>query len=157
MRSCSSELAWYVVKRPCDISVRSTNILQCGMLVESKRVRDWFNRNILGSTRSYRSEEDESSNVSFNPMPALIIFLLGIMMGGHKQKQMVSTMVHKQWGSLLAGAAMARGVTYVLTYLKPPTSCLPSRPPSELVGAFCLISGGLIFMFSVCCFNSSNM
>lgn len=110
----------------------------------------WLKQSILGSARNQVTDDDEeASSISFNPMPALIIFLLGMMMGGHHQQQMVSTMVHKQWGTLLAGAAMARAVTYVLMYVKPPTSYLPSRPPSELIGAFCLISGGLIFMLSV--------
>lgn len=104
----------------------------------------------MGKTAAPSQEDEpETSGVSFNPMPLLIIFLLGMMMGGHHQKQMVSTMVHKQWGTLLSGAAMARAVTYMITYVKPPTSHLPARPPSELVGAFCLISGGLIFMLSV--------
>src|SRR5204863_704838 len=53
-------------------------------------------------------------------------------------------------GMLLVGSSLARAVTYVLLYLDPPTSFLPSRPPSEVVTAFCLISGGLIFMLSVC-------
>lgn len=116
------------------------------MLIESKRVRGWLNAAIM---RTSVEPEEESSAVSFNPMPALIIYLLGSMMGGHQQQQMVSTMVHRQWGGLLAGAALARGVTYIITYVRRPTSHLPSRPPSELVGAFCLISGGLIFMLSV--------
>ena len=60
----------------------------------------------------------------------------------------MSTMLHKQWGTLFIGAAIARAVTYILTYISPPTSFLPSRPPSELVVAFCLISGGLLFMGS---------
>lgn len=119
------------------------------MLLESKRVRVWLKQSILGASRNQSNEDEEPSSVSFNPMPALIIFLLGMMMGGHQQKQMVSTMVHKQWGSLLSGAALARGGTYVLTYVRPPTSYLPARPPTELIGAFCLISGGLIFMLSV--------
>lgn len=118
------------------------------MLLESKRVKKWLKQSIMGAS-AYTEDDAEKTNVSFNPMPALIIFLLGMMMGGHEQHQMVSTMVHKQWGSLLSGAAMARGVTYVLTYIKPPTSHLPARPPSELIGSFCLISGGLIFMLSV--------
>src|SRR5436190_5421525 len=83
-------------------------------------------------------------------MPALIVLLLGLMMSSHHQSSMVSTMVHKQWGMLLVGSSLARAVTYVLLYLDPPTSFLPSRPPSEVVTAFCLISGGLIFMLSVC-------
>ncbi|EEA23805.1 hypothetical protein TMatcc_006878 [Talaromyces marneffei ATCC 18224] len=120
----------------------------CGMLLESKRVRSWLKQSIVGASRNQSNEDEEPSSVSFNPMPALIIFLLGMMMGGHQQQQMVSTMVHKQWGSLLSGAAMARGATYALTYVRPPTSYLPARPPTELIGAFCLISGGLIFMLS---------
>ena len=123
------------------------------MLLESKRVKKWLKQSILGASGRSQENEDENTGVSFNPMPALIIFLLGIMMGGHEQHQMVSTMVHKQWGALLSGAAMARGVTYVLTYIKPPTSYMPARPPSELIGAFCLISGGLIFMLSVSFFS----
>lgn len=61
---------------------------------------------------------------------------------------MVATMVHKQWGTLFIGFALARAVTYILAYLSPPSSYLPSRPPSELITSFCLISGGIIFMAS---------
>ncbi len=84
-----------------------------------------------------------------NPIPALVILLLGIMMSSHTQTDMVSSMVHKQWGNLLTGASFARGFTYVLTYLKPPRSIFPSRPPTELLTSFGLISGGIIFMASV--------
>jgi hypothetical protein len=35
-----------------------------------------------------------------------------------------------------------------MLYLKPPTSHYPSRPPSELVAAFCLTAGGILFMNS---------
>ena len=57
-------------------------------------------------------------------------------------------MIHKQWGTLFVGFALARAVTYILQYVTPPSSYLPSRPPSEIVSSFCLISGGLIFMAS---------
>lgn len=57
-------------------------------------------------------------------------------------------MVHKQWGTLFVGFALARAVTYILIYLSPPSSYLPSRPPSEIISSFCLISGGLIFIAS---------
>ncbi len=55
-----------------------------------------------------------------------------------------------KWGMLFVGFALARAVTYTTVYVSPPTSILPSRPPSELVSSFCLLSGGLIFMASVC-------
>ena len=83
-----------------------------------------------------------------NPIPALIILLLGIMMSSHHQNSMVSSAVHKQWGILLVGFSLARFLTYLLLFIAPPTSILPSRPPSELLASFCLISGGLVFMAS---------
>ncbi len=46
------------------------------------------------------------------------------------------------------GFALARGLTYIILYLSPPTSFLPSRPPTELITAFCLISGGITFVLS---------
>ena len=45
-------------------------------------------------------------------------------------------------------AGLARGATYLLYFLKPPTSKLPGRPPTEVVAAFCLIAGGVVFMVS---------
>lgn len=124
----------------------------CGMLFESKRIKSWLNETILqaparGSTDANWRLPD-TQGVSLNPMPALVILLLGMMMGSHHQDSMVSTMVHKQWGNLLVGFALARGATYLLLYLKPPTSYLPARPPTEIISSFCLVAGGLIFMLS---------
>ncbi|KAF7115809.1 hypothetical protein CNMCM5793_003449 [Aspergillus hiratsukae] len=124
----------------------------CGMLFESKRVRSWLNSTVLQSPAHGSADPawqtPDTQGVSLNPMPALVILLLGMMMGSHHQSSMISTMVHKQWGNLLVGFALARGMTYVLLYIKPPTSYLPSRPPTEIVASFCLIAGGLIFMLS---------
>lgn len=127
------------------------------MLVESKRLRRWLNtsvdsmpmRNDVHLEQAHEArEEPRSYTTSLNIMPALIILLLGIMMSSHHQDSMVSTMVHKQWGTLLCGFAVMRGLSYVLTYLSPPKSVYPSRPPTELAASFCLLSGGLIFMLS---------
>src|SRR5690348_122354 len=128
-----------------------------GMLVESKRVRQWLNESVEempARAEVHPSEVHElrtppkTYGTSLNPMPALIILLLGVMMSSHHQDSMVSTMVHKQWGNLLVGFAVARMFTYIVMYLSPPASIYPSRPPTELVSAFCLISGGLVFMAS---------
>ena len=127
----------------------------CGMLVESKQIRDLLNTSILAPSKDRIMKlADEpwkppkTYGISMNPFPALIILLLGLMMSSHHQDSMVSTMVHRQWGYLFVGFALARATTYILTYLSPPTSYLPSRPPSEIITSFCLISGGLIFMAS---------
>jgi hypothetical protein len=133
--------------------------MQCGMLIESTRIRDLLNSTVTEAAHAYpeHSYDDEERNAlrqpetykfSINPIPALVILLLGIMMSSHTQASMISSMIHKQWGNLLTGASFARGLTYVLLYLKPPTSILPSRPPTELLTAFGLIAGGIIFMAS---------
>ncbi|KAI1365090.1 hypothetical protein F5Y08DRAFT_190371 [Xylaria arbuscula] len=129
------------------------------MLIESTRIRDLLNTTTTEASMShpdhaYTDEEraalepPRQYEFSINPIPALVILLLGIMMSSHTQQSMISSMVHKQWGNLLMGASFARGFTYVLLYLKPPRSVLPSRPPTELLTAFGLISGGTIFMAS---------
>ena len=124
------------------------------MLIESKRVRRLLNSasvtldvHVIGQSLE-SLQEPRTYGFSTNPMPAIILLLLGLMISSHHQISLVSTMVHKQWGSLFLTAALARGVSYILVYLSPPTSYLPSRPPSEIVAAFCLISGGLLFMGS---------
>lgn len=155
--SCSLEVVWYVVES--SEIVHALICKKCGMLIESRRIRDLLNITILQSAEqdpyiinggnSTAWQAPKSYGFSMNPLPALIVLLLGSMMSSHTQNSMVSSMVHRQWGNLLAGAALARAVTYLLFYISPPTSFLPSRPPSELITAFCLMAGGLIFMASV--------
>lgn len=126
------------------------------MIVESKSVRD-----LLGTVKQSQfthhtekckaEEEPESYRTPMNPIPALVVFLLGKMMSSHHQESMVSTMIHAQWGALLMGSALARLATYMLTFLSPPTSVLPGRPPTELLTGFCLMAGGIIFMTSASC------
>ena len=125
----------------------------CGMLVESKKVRQLLNASISSINNGVYDHDEQwvapkSYPFSLNPFPALIILLLGKMMSSHHQASMLSTMVHKQWGTLFVGFALARSITYLLTYLSPPTSYFPSRPPTELITSFCLIAGGIIFMAS---------
>ncbi|KAK5625503.1 hypothetical protein RRF57_001219 [Xylaria bambusicola] len=149
---------------PQDLEHVSITVLFIGggllaMLIESTRIRDLLNTTTTEAMMSHPahaySDEERAAldpprqyEFSINPIPALVILLLGIMMSSHTQQSMISSMVHKQWGNLLTGASFARGFTYVLLYLKPPRSVLPSRPPTELLTAFGLISGGTIFMAS---------
>jgi len=124
----------------------------CGMLIESRRIRDLLSTKSQLQSSFQPGEQNieapKSYSVSMNPLPALVVILLGLIMSSHHQESVVSTMLHKQWGTLLVGAAFARGATYVVFYLAPPTSHLPGRPPTELITAFCLMAGGMIFMAS---------
>lgn len=127
------------------------------MLIESTWIRDLLNTTVHDVIREDAYSEEERQALeppatyefSINPIPALVILLLGIMMGSHHQHSEISSMVHGQWGRLLLGASLARGLSYVIMYLKPPKSVLPSRPPTELLASFGLLSGGVIFMASV--------
>lgn len=123
--------------------------------MESQRIRDLLNTTVLNlpsrgglNPPINRWDPPKTYPFSMNPFPALIILLLGLLMSSHHQASMLSTMIHKQWGTLLVGFAIARAFTYILTYISPPVSFLPSRPPTEIVASFCLISGGIIFMAS---------
>lgn len=93
-------------------------------------------------------QEPRQYRFSMNPMPGLIILLLGKMMSSHHQDSMLSTMVHSQWGTMFMGFALCRALTYITLYIRPPVSYLPSRPPTEVITAFCLIAGGITFMIS---------
>jgi hypothetical protein len=123
------------------------------MIVESTRMRDLLN-NAIASSQAHSVSHSESwqqprqYQVSMNPLPALIILLLGKMMSSHHQDSMVSTMIHSQWGGMFMGFALARGLTYITLYISPPTSFLPSRPPTEVITSFCLIAGGITFIVS---------
>lgn len=141
-----------------------------GMMIESQTLRNLTSAPTLAHERMVEDSETDISGfklvtensghpnhhrhqsntrtLSLNPMPALTIMFLGMMMSGHHQESMVSTMMHAQWGMLFTGFAMARAATYLMLYIKPPTSQYPSRPPSELVAAFCLTAGGMMFMNS---------
>ena len=125
------------------------------MLVESAKARDLINTTLsaYSARRSHASTQDPKTpprtySISMNPVPGLTLLLLGLVMSSHHQDSMVSTKLHSQWGTLLIGFSIARAVTYILLYLSPPTSILPSRPPSELITSFCLMATGLIFMAS---------
>ena len=119
------------------------------MLVESKSVRRCLSSSLdniplHAEPRSYTKQHD----TSLNPLPALIILLLGVMMSSHHQNSATSTVIHPQWGNLLVGFSLCRITTYILLYISPPTSIYASHPPTELTSAFCLISGGIILMAS---------
>ncbi|CAZ83661.1 unnamed protein product [Tuber melanosporum] len=129
----------------------------CGMLVESQWIRNVLNQSIItqiGEIRgpykpgAPRQPNTTDHKMSLNPLPALVIFCLGVMMSQHHQSSALSTKIHAQWGALLATFGVFRLFTYVLLYLSPLTSYYPSRPPTETIGSFCLMAGGLVFMAS---------
>lgn len=85
-----------------------------------------------------------------NPFPVLTIFWTGVLMLKHAQASQLSTDIHTLWGNLFMYGCFFRGATYLLMMLLPKNTLLvkPTRPFTELVTAFCLMLGGLIFMES---------
>ncbi|KAF3053510.1 hypothetical protein E8E11_010977 [Didymella keratinophila] len=121
-----------------------------GMIIESTKMRELLNSSVVTSSHVDDDswQQPRTYNFSMNPMPALIILLLGKMMSSHHQASMLSTMIHSQWGSMFMGFALARCLTYIIMYIAPPCSYLPSRPPTEIITSFCLVAGGITFMVS---------
>ncbi|OBT61438.1 hypothetical protein VE03_08951 [Pseudogymnoascus sp. 23342-1-I1] len=123
----------------------------CGLMVESKAFRRLVKAypEALPHDGEFSKHLQPQPGTSINPIPAMIIFLLGMILGGHHQMSTESTMMHKQFGNLLISASAARCCSYLLLQISPPTSLYPSRPPSELVCSFCFICAGFMLMASV--------
>ena len=137
-----------------------------GMGIESKTVRGWLATpasvvsaataasSSSAPSRSQRAASPSapspppSYRASFNPFPALVIGVTGLAMAAHAQVYVFQVQVHSLWGQLLAGFAVLRCLTYFFLFLAPPSSPLPSRPPTEALAAFFLACGGLVFQSS---------
>lgn len=140
------------------------------MLLESRTVRAWL---ATPATRASsldpaRIAQPASSSFSFNPFPALVIGVTGVVMSAHHQAyqfqgecatlphlswlelkiSLVSVEIHALWGYLLAAFSVFRFLTYFFLYLRPPASILPSRPPTEALASLFLACGGVVFVLS---------
>ncbi|KAI8331541.1 hypothetical protein BC941DRAFT_474879 [Chlamydoabsidia padenii] len=123
-----------------------------GLLVESRSLRRLLERSVLNTPLNVPRQEPHQT-YSFNPFPALTLLLTGISMGNHHQETKYASNVHYMWGLLLGLAAICRLITYLTFFRNTPTSNKPTRPPTELIGSFCLIAGAILFMAS----NSGTM
>ncbi|KAH8113335.1 hypothetical protein DFH11DRAFT_1841724 [Phellopilus nigrolimitatus] len=124
-----------------------------GMGIESKTIRRWLSAPAATLASSSPSAQGElirpaSYRASFNPFPALVIGVTGLAMAAHMQVYLFQVQIHSLWGQLLAGFALLRCLTYFFLWLSPPSSVLPSRPPTEALASFFLACGGLVFQFS---------
>lgn len=124
-----------------------------GMGIESKTVRGWLAApaTTLSSIehRDSTPKPPPSYRASFNPFPALVIGVTGLAMAAHAQVYLFQVQIHSLWGQLLAGFALLRCLTYFFLWLAPPSSVLPSRPPTEALASFFLACGGLVFQMSL--------
>ncbi|KAI8078992.1 uncharacterized protein B0P05DRAFT_587224 [Gilbertella persicaria] len=114
-----------------------------GILVESRALRRLLERTVLQTNNL-----DKKDGYSLNPFPAITVLMTGVSMGNHHQDTQYSSNVHYMWGLLLSFAALCRFMTYITLYRNQPQDAQPSRPPSELLGAFLLICGSILFMAS---------
>ncbi|KAJ8481258.1 hypothetical protein ONZ45_g15361 [Pleurotus djamor] len=122
-----------------------------GMGIETKTIRNWLAAATLADAKPRQNEsveEPSSYRGSFNPFPALVIGVTGAAMAAHYQPYVFEVQIHMVWGNLLLAFSVLRCLTYFFLWLSPPSSILPSRPPTEAIGSFFLACGGLEFMFS---------
>ena len=130
----------------------------CGVLTELK-LQDWRYEQALANYKKIAAADDEnihhvikaSPGFSPNPFPVLTIYWTGILMSLHQQASALSTEIHVQWGNMFILGCAFRFITYLLMLLnagKPTKLTRPVRPITELIVAFSLICGGLIFMES---------
>ncbi|GAA94451.1 uncharacterized protein L969DRAFT_269778 [Mixia osmundae IAM 14324] len=121
-----------------------------GMLLESKSVRALLATPVQERYNLNPSQvrPPPSYAFSFNVFPALVIGVTGLAMAAHHQTYQFQVVIHQLWGNLLAGFSAFRFLTYFFLWLRPPTSVLPSRPPTEALAALFLTCGGVVFMLS---------
>lgn len=124
-----------------------------GMGIESKALRKWLaapaSALVAPSPNGEGPKPPASYRASFNPFPALVIGVTGLAMAAHAQVYLFQVQIHMLWGQLLAGSALLRCLTYFFLWLSPPSSVLPSRPPTEALASFFLACGGLVFQLSM--------
>lgn len=119
----------------------------CGLLTEFK-LNSWKKSLFNKTTTSNKSLDLVTPGFSPNPFPIFTIFWTGLLMSKHSQASSLSTEIHVQWGSLLTYGTFFRLLTFLLMSYPPFQSNLPTKPLTELITSFCLLSGGLIFMES---------
>ncbi|GAA5963573.1 hypothetical protein JCM8115_002035 [Rhodotorula mucilaginosa] len=122
-----------------------------GMFLESRTVRAWLSTPAAETSgRSLNAiPPPPSAAFSFNPFPALCIGVTGVAMAAHHQTYQFQVDIHALWGNLLGAFAGFRFLTYFFLFLRPPSSILPSRPPTEALASLALTCGGVVFILSV--------
>lgn len=128
----------------------------CGVLLERK-LAEWRKSKAVeslsqvASQKTYNNIVGANPGFSPNPFPLVTIFWTGYLMSQHDQESALATAIHKQWGNMFVYACAFRVITYLLFMLLPvnlKTLTKPQMPMTELIVAFSLIAGGLIFMES---------
>lgn len=128
----------------------------CGVLLERK-LAEWRKTKAVESLLQISSQKTHNNvmaaNPGFspNPFPLVTIFWTGFLMSQHDQESALATAIHKQWGNMFVYACAFRVITYLLFMLLPANLkalTKPQMPMTELIVAFSLIAGGLIFMES---------
>jgi hypothetical protein len=124
------------------------------MLIESRTVDGLLSASLAQPSRRRNSSDPKAqvhepgTPAPMNPIPALTILLLGLIMAAHQQHSALAGAMHAYWGALLASGALARLATYLLHYVSPHHSRSPARPPTEMLAGFALTAGGVLFMMS---------
>ncbi|KAI8881068.1 hypothetical protein K501DRAFT_189883 [Backusella circina FSU 941] len=119
-----------------------------GIFVESRAVRRVVENALPELPYEPAPVTENEDTTNFNPIPVLTIFMTGISMGNHHQDSLYYSRAHYFCGLLISAAAVCRMMTYISMFRNPPKTKVPTRPPSELLVAFLLTCGAILFMAS---------
>lgn len=128
----------------------------CGILLE-RRLSTWRYTKAVDNLTASTDPKDVAAvtkahpGFSPNPFPILTIYWTGILMSKHTQASALSTEIHIQWGNLFVVGCVFRMMSYLIQVLVPSQSrglTAAHAPFTEIVVAFALLCGGLIFMES---------
>ena len=119
------------------ITGRILTHFQCGLMVESKALRCLVKAypEAQPDGGGFSEHPQPQPGFSINPIPAMIIFLLGMILGGHHQMSVQSTMMHKQVISCSRPTTLESLLMYLVwkpSYFRISSTMLQLSTPSNI-------------------------
>lgn len=128
------------------------------MLVENQTIKTIIERAIpelpyrvpANSFKETYSKSDKGSqegySINVNPVPVMTMLMIGISIGN--QEAILSSRVHSFYSLSISAVAICRIITYLTLFVNPPKGSLPTRPISEFLASFLIVTCSILFVAS---------